>query len=80
MNNVNSINEEEKKNIGNDKVPKGDNANSEYDENAKENEVVDFHLEFVDGESLYVCNICNNGLDTETQFTIKRVIINMKAS
>ena len=71
-NTVNSINEKEK-NMGNDKVTKGDNEKSKYDENNKESEVVDvkdyFQLEFVDGEPLFVCNICNEGLNTEEEIT-----------
>ena len=47
----------------NDKVPKGDNENSKYDENYKVSEVVVlkdyFQLEFVDGEPLFVFDICN---------------------
>ena len=59
--------------MGNDKVTKGDSEKSKYDENNKESEVVDvmdyFQLEFVDGEPLFVCNICNEGLDTEAEIT-----------
>ena len=64
----NNINEKEN-NVGNDNVTNLYNEKRKYDENKKESEVVDvkdyFQLEFVDGEPLFVCHICNEGLDTE---------------
>ena len=71
-NTVNNINEKEN-NVGNDKVTNLYNEKRKYDENKKESEVVDvkdyFQLEFVDGEPLFVCHICNEGLDTEAEIT-----------
>ena len=38
---------------------------------AKTNELIAvedyFQLEFVDGENLFVCNVCDEGLDSETE-------------
>ena len=50
-----------------------DNENCEHSEKGNKCEVVDikdyFQIEFVDGEPVFACNICNEGLDTEEEIS-----------
>ena len=50
-----------------------DNENCEHNEKGNKCEVVDikdyFQIEFVDGEPVFACNICNEGLDTEEEIS-----------
>ena len=49
----------------------GNRENSEYVEKNKVRELVDvedfFQIEFVDGEPVFACNICEEGFDSETE-------------
>ena len=58
-------------NIVDDKVERQDYEHSVNDEKGKESELLDvedyFQIEVVDGETLFVCNVCNEGLDTEQE-------------
>ena len=62
----NNLNEKEK-NLSHDKYGRDDH------ENSKEIDFLDaeeyFQIEIVDGETVYVCNICNEGQDNENEFT-----------
>ena len=70
MKDYNTPNENEK-NVINDTVEKDNNDKSEVTEKSKESELIAvedyFQLEFVDGEPLFVCNVCDEGLDSETE-------------
>ena len=62
----------EKKN--NDKTSnKNDNEKSEYSKKCKESEVFNeedyFQLEYIDGEPLFVCYVCDEGFDSEAEIT-----------
>ena len=58
-------------NIVVDKVERQEYEHSVNDEKGKERELLDvedyFQIEVVDGETLFVCNVCNEGLDTEQE-------------
>ena len=64
---------EKEVNIVDDKVERGDHKHSVSDEKCKEceSECFDFEdyfqIEVVDGESLFVCNVCNEGLENEQE-------------
>ena len=49
------------------------NEKSEYSKKSKESEVFNaedyFQLEYVDGEPLFVCNVCDEGFDSEAEIT-----------
>ena len=55
------------------KEDKAEHKNSVNDEKSKESELVVvedyFQIEIVDGETVFVCNICNEGLDNEQEIT-----------
>ena len=58
-------------NIVDDKVEGRDYEHSVNDVKGKESELLNvkdyFQIEVVDGETLFVCNVCNKGLDTEQE-------------
>ena len=68
----NNITEKEK-NVEDKTNEQDDNESSENEEKCKESVIVDledyYQIEFVNGEPIFVCNICNEGLDTETEIT-----------
>ena len=59
--------------MSHDKSGRDDTENSILDEKSKESycfEAEDyFQIEIVEGETVYVCNICNEGLDNENEIT-----------
>ena len=66
----NNVNEKEI-NIVDDKVEIEDHEDSVNEEKNKKSECVDikdyFQIKVVDGETLFVCNVCNKGLDNEQE-------------
>ena len=59
-----------------DKVEREDSGNGVNDDKSKESEFMDveeyFPNEIVDGETVFFCNICNEGLDNEQGITKHR--------
>ena len=64
---------EKEKNVEDKTNEPDDNESSENEEKCKESEMVDledyYQIEFVNGEPIFVCNICNEGLDAEAEIT-----------
>ena len=62
---------EKEKNAVNDKAKQDNSENCENEKNNKVSEVVDledyFQIEFVDGEPVFACNICNEGFNNEAE-------------
>ena len=67
---VNTSNEKEK-NAVNDQVEQDNSENRENENKNKESEMVDvedyFQIKLVDGEPVFVCNICNEGFYSEAE-------------
>ena len=59
--------------MSHDQYGKDDPENSILDEKSKESDCFEaedyFQIEIVEGETVYVCNICNKGLDNENEIT-----------
>ena len=57
---------EKEKNMINDKVKKNGDEKSEVAEKSRKSDFVDvkdyFEIEFVDGELIFACNVCNEGV------------------
>ena len=62
----------QEKDVSHDKYERNDHENSIIDDKSKDIDFLAedyFQIEIVDGETVYVCNICNEGLDNKNEIT-----------